>query len=523
MPLFFLVVGLELTRDLKLQRLPGWRAVALPAAAVLGGLAVPALLYLAINGGGPAADGWAIVLGGDLALGLGVVTLVGPRCPPQLRVLLLRLVIVGDLVAVAVAGLLYAQMVNIVALAVALELFAMVTVLRLLRVLRALAYLMVGVALWVAAVVSGIHPAIVGLLLGVVIAAYPPVPVEVLRGLPLRRWFEPGSSPAMRWEAPLGVDGTVTPLDRLQRRLHSLSSCLVVPLFALANAGVAFDHELLARAVGSPITLGVVASLVVGKLVGGLGASILVVRAGFGAPPRLVNHHQLAAAAALTGIGFTVALFVADLMLSDVAAQEEAKVGILAASVVAALTGWLLFQLPARTPRHPPSPGDWFVGWRHHPRRELNQRMRARDLAITYPSLTPDVPAAEAARLLAEEAVEGVFVEDEQGSLQGCVSDTTLLVFLLPRYLAEDRALVGMLGEDVADALWQRLRGRPLRDLLAAEAVGLAEVEGDDTLLTVAATLARTGASLAVVREDDGRLLGGITTSRLIRQLLGAR
>jgi CBS domain-containing protein len=149
--------------------------------------------------------------------------------------------------------------------------------------------------------------------------------------------------------------------------------------------------------------------------------------------------------------------------------------------------------------------------------------MRARDLAITYPSLTPDVPAAEAARLLAEEAVEGVFVEDEQGSLQGCVSDTTLLVFLLPRYLAEDRALVGMLGEDVADALWQRLRGRPLRDLLAAEAVGLAEVEGDDTLLTVAATLARTGASLAVVREDDGRLLGGITTSRLIRQLLGAR
>jgi Na+/H+ antiporter NhaA len=357
MTLFFLVVGLELTRDLKLQRLPGWRAVALPAAAALGGLAVPSLLYFAFNGGGPAADGWAIVLGGDLALGLGVVTLVGSRCPPQLRVLLRRLVIVGDLVAVAVAGLLYAQVVNIVALAVALELFAVVAVLRLLRVLRALAYLLVGAALWVAAVVSGIHPAIVGLLLGVVVAAYPPVPVEALRGVPFRRWFDADPSPAMPWEAPLAADKTVTPLDRLQHRLHFLSSCLVVPLFALANAGVALDRELLARAVGSPITLGVVASLVVGKLVGGFGASMLVVRGGLGAPPRLVTYRQLAAAAALTGIGFTVALFVADLVLTDVAAQEEAKVGILAASAVAALTGWLLFQLPGRTHRRPRASG----------------------------------------------------------------------------------------------------------------------------------------------------------------------
>ena len=120
--------------------------------------------------------------------------------------------------------------------------------------------------------------------------------------------------------------------------------------------------------------------------------------------------------------------------------------------------------------------------------------MRARDLAVTYPSLTPDAPAEEAARQLAEEAVEGVFVQDEQGGLRGCVSDTTLLGFLLPRYLAEDRTLVGMLGE----------------------------VDGDDTLLTVAATLARTGASLVVVRDENSRLLGGITTSRLIRRLQGA-
>jgi CBS domain-containing protein len=147
--------------------------------------------------------------------------------------------------------------------------------------------------------------------------------------------------------------------------------------------------------------------------------------------------------------------------------------------------------------------------------------MRARDLATPYPSVAPDTPAEEAARLLAEEPVEGVFVQDDQGELQGLVADTTLLAFLLPRYLAEDRALVGVLGEDVADALWQRLRGRTVRDLLPVSTAGLPEVDGNDTLVKVAATLVRSGASLVAVRDRDGRLLGGITTSQLIGRLLG--
>lgn len=153
----------------------------------------------------------------------------------------------------------------------------------------------------------------------------------------------------------------------------------------------------------------------------------------------------------------------------------------------------------------------------------MTQPVRARDLAITYPSLTPDAPAEEAARLLAEEPVEGVFVQDEHGGLQGVVSDTALLWFLLPRYLAEDRALVGVLGEDVADALWQRLAGRPVRDLLAATTTSVAEVDADATLVEVAAALVRSSASLVVVRDRDGRLLGGITTSRVITRLLGDR
>jgi CBS domain-containing protein len=153
----------------------------------------------------------------------------------------------------------------------------------------------------------------------------------------------------------------------------------------------------------------------------------------------------------------------------------------------------------------------------------VNQLVRARDLAITYPSLAPNAPAEEAARLLAEEPVEGVFVLDQHGGLQGVVTDTTLLSFLLPRYLAEDRALAGVLGEDVAEALWQRLAGRPVRELLSASTGSPAEVDADATLVVVAATLVRSGASLVVVRDQGGRLLGGITTSRLITRLLGDR
>jgi CBS domain-containing protein len=149
--------------------------------------------------------------------------------------------------------------------------------------------------------------------------------------------------------------------------------------------------------------------------------------------------------------------------------------------------------------------------------------MRARDLATPYPSVAPDTPAEEAARLLAQEAVEGVFVQEEQGELQGLISDTTLLAFLLPRYLAEDRALVRVLGEDVAGALWQRLASRPVRDLLAASTASLPEVDADDTLVSVAATLVRSGASLVAVRDRDGRLRGGITTSQLLTRLLGSR
>jgi NhaA family Na+:H+ antiporter len=330
-----------------------WQMAAVPAAAAVGGMAVPALLYLAFNAGGPAARGWTMAMAGDLAFALGVLALVGPRCPPQLRVFLLMLLLVGDIAAVAVAGLLYAEVVNILALAVVFELFAVVTLLRLLRVLRTLAYLVVGVALWVATTTSGVHPAIVGLLLGVVLTAYPPVPTQLLRATRLGRWFEPDPTPAMPWEAPPGRGEEIPPIQRLQLLLHPWSGYLVVPLFALANAGVALDAQALSLAVGSPITLGILAGLVVGNLVGIVGASLLAVRVGLGTLPRLATGQQLAGVAALAGVGFTVALFVTDLAFTDRAAQDQAKLGILVASAAAAALGWLLLQLAPRVPGRP--------------------------------------------------------------------------------------------------------------------------------------------------------------------------
>jgi NhaA family Na+:H+ antiporter len=357
MTLFFLVMGLEISRQLKLGELRHWRAMAVPGAAAAGGMAVPALVYLGFNAGGPSARGWPIVLAGDLALVLGVLALVGPRCPPQLRAFLLTLVLAGNIAAVAVVALLYAEVVNILALAVVLELVAVVVLLRLLRMLRTFAYLVVGVGLWVATSASGIHPAIIGLVVGAVMTAYPPVPTEVLHVVRLRRWFDPDPPPAILWEAPMGGGRGVVPIQRLQQVLHPWSSYLVVPLFALANAGVAFDHDLLARAVGSPITLGALVGLVVGKLVGIVEASLLAVRIGLGPLPRLASRQQLAGAAAVAGVGLTVALFLTDLAITDPSAQEEAKVGILVASATAATLGWLLFHVPASGRRQPADGG----------------------------------------------------------------------------------------------------------------------------------------------------------------------
>jgi Na+:H+ antiporter, NhaA family len=349
MTLFFLVAGLEISREMKLYKRRDYADAVMPAIAALGGMALPALLYLAFNSSGPAARGWAIVVATDLPLALGLLALVGQRCPPQLRIFVLLLVFTSNVAVVSLVAVLYPRLENVIALAVVLELFSVMAVLGRLRVLRTFAYLVVGSALWVAMSVSGLHPAVMGVALGAVLTTFPPLPTGAALDAEIARLLERGQAlvptrGSVRW-----ADRTAPPNERLLELLHPWSSYLIVPLFVFANVGVTLDRDLLTRVVGSPITLGIILALVSGKLFGTLGASLLAARSRPGAMPRLVTRRQLAGAAASGGIGFTMALFLADLVLVDRMAQDEAKVGILVASAIAGTLGWLLFGGTRRT------------------------------------------------------------------------------------------------------------------------------------------------------------------------------
>jgi NhaA family Na+:H+ antiporter len=348
MVFFFYVIGLEIRRELAMGELRNRREATVPAVAALAGMAVPALVFLAFNAGGEAARGWGIVMATDIAFVLGALALLGPRCPSQVRVFLLTLAIVDDIGAITVIAIFYTESIDLVALAAAGGVLAIIGLVRRLRVWRGPAYFVAGLALWVAMHESGVHPTIAGVLLGLLTAVFAPQRAAVERASALTRSFRQAPSPQLARSAMLGVNEAVSPNERLQEALHPYTSYVIVPLFALANAGVVLDGDALERALGSSLTLGVVAGLVLGKAAGISFASLLAVRLGAGELPRGVGRTQLAGAAALAGIGFTVSLFVTDLAFTDPALQAEAKVGILVASATAALLGWALFRLAAR-------------------------------------------------------------------------------------------------------------------------------------------------------------------------------
>jgi Na+/H+ antiporter NhaA len=348
MVFFFYVVGLEIRRELAMGELRNRREAAVPAVAALAGMVVPAALFLAFNAGGEGARGWGIVMATDIAFVLGALALLGPACPSQVRVFLLTLAIVDDIGAITVIALFYSEGIDLLALGVAAVVLGAIGLLRRIRVWRGPAYFLAGATLWVAMHESGVHPTIAGVMLGLLTAVFPPRRQEVERAATLARSFRQAPTPQLARSAILGMGGAVSPNERLQEALHPWTSYVIVPLFALANAGVVLNADALERALSSPITLGVIVGLVAGKAVGISLASLLAVRLRLGDLPRGVGPTQLAGAAALAGIGFTVSLFVADLAFDDAARQDEAKVGILVASALAAVLGWALFRLAAR-------------------------------------------------------------------------------------------------------------------------------------------------------------------------------
>jgi Na+/H+ antiporter NhaA len=345
MALFFLVIGLELRRELDMGELRERRRVAVPVIAALGGMTVPALIFLSIEGG----HGWGVVIASDTAFVLGVLALVGPRCLMRLRVFMLTVMIGDDVVALAVIAGVYTKSASVVWLTVAMAVFAVVVALRWAGIRRGPVYVLAGVGLWLAVRESGVHPTLAGVALGVVVSAYPPARRDLERAGALWRRFREQPTPELAQSVRTQVAATLSPNERMQYALHPWTSFVVVPLFALANAGIDLGGGLLGRAAGSAVTLGIVAGLVGGKLVGISGATWLATRRRLLGLPLSVPFPSIVAASAVAGIGFTISLFVAGLAFSG-KQLEEAKAGILAASVLAAALGWLLFRVLERLP-----------------------------------------------------------------------------------------------------------------------------------------------------------------------------
>lgn len=347
MSFFFFVVGLEIRRELDLGALRERRRLAVPVVAALGGMACAVGIYLALNAGGPGAGGWGVAMSTDTAIALGVLALVGRACPQRLRVFMLTLVTVDDIVALAVIALAYTGHVSVTALAIAVALFAAVVALRRAGVRWGPGYFVLACGIWVALLESGVNPAVAGVALGLITTAYLPARDPLARAAALAREFREQPTAALARSAQAGVRTAVSPNERLQHLFHPWTSYFVVPLFALANAGVDLGGGLLGRALDSPITQGIFAGYVAGKLAGVSAGAWLATRVRGVLPP--VAWPPLVGAAAVSGAGFAVALFIAGLAFGG-ERLEEAKVGILAAAVGAAALGWLLFRALARAP-----------------------------------------------------------------------------------------------------------------------------------------------------------------------------
>ncbi|MEU8166934.1 Na+/H+ antiporter NhaA [Micromonospora sp. NPDC049004] len=347
MTFFFLVAGLELRREFDIGELRERRRLALPMLAGFGGMLLPIGIYLAINAGRPTAAGWGAVMATDTALALGALAVFGPRFSDRLRGFLLTVAVVDDVVAIAVLAIAYPEHPSPTALLVAAAIFGVVLLVRGVGVRFGPVYALLGVAAWVAVSESGVDPVAVGLVMGLLSYAYAPGRGDLQRASDQFRLFREQPTPQLARMAQAGLTSALSPNERLQTLYHPWASYVIVPLFALANAGIVIDGELLTRAVTSPVTLGVVVAYVVGKPAGIVATSWLVARLSGNRFRPPVGWLAVAGVGTVSGIGFTVALLIATHALSG-PALDEAKLGILVATVGASVVTWLVFRWIAR-------------------------------------------------------------------------------------------------------------------------------------------------------------------------------
>jgi Na+/H+ antiporter NhaA len=288
----------------------------------------------------------------DTAFALGVLALAGSRMPARLRVFVLTVVIADDIGTLLVIAVAYTDAVSVVALLVSLGLLVAALAARRLGIAGRAPYLLLGLGMWVAMAKSGVHPTLAGVLIGLTVSGTPPARQELERASAINRLFREQPTPELARSARQSVENAVSSNERLQYGLHPWTSFLIVPLFALANAGIEINGALIDRAVSSPVTLGVVAGLVVGKLVGISAASALAAHPRLGRLPLPVELPPIIGASAVAGIGFTLSLFIADIALSG-DALSEAKIGILAAAVISAALGTAIFRVIERMQARP--------------------------------------------------------------------------------------------------------------------------------------------------------------------------
>ena len=349
MTLFWFVIGLEARREFDMGELRQRTRVALPVLAGIGGMIVPIAIYLAANAGSGSAGGWGAAMSTDTAFAMGVLALVGPGLPDRLRSFMLTVAVVDDLVALVVIALAYTKHVEVVALLVGLAVLMATALIRTSRLHRGPVYAALGVTAWVAMFQSGVDPVAVGMVMGLLTYASPATRSDLERATDLFRLFREQPTPELAQSARVGVASAISPNERLQQLYHPWTSYLIVPLFALSNAGIRISGHFLAHAFTAPITLGILLGYLLGKPLGIAGATWLVTKLSRGRLRPPVGWAAVGGAGMLGAIGFTVSLQISTLAFTGTR-LEEAKLGVLTAALCAATATWGLFRAIRRLP-----------------------------------------------------------------------------------------------------------------------------------------------------------------------------
>jgi Na+/H+ antiporter NhaA len=350
MAFFFFVIGLEARREFDLGELRDRRRVTLPVVAGLGGMLVPILIYLAFNAGKSSAHGWGAAMSTDTAFALGLLALVGSSFPTRLRAYLLTVSVVDDVTALLVIAIAYSENVSVGPLLAGIGFFGCILLVRAANIHFGPVYFLFGTAVWVSFYKAGVDPVVAGLMGGVIALAYPAQRTDLERATDLVRLFREQPTGDLQRSARSALRAAVSPNERLQALWHPWTSYVIVPLFALANAGVQLSGSFLGKAFSSPVTLGILFGYVVGKPIGIFGSTWVATRLSRGRLRPSVGWASVAGGGTIAGIGFTVSILIATLAFDHVE-LDEAKVGVLTAALVAASLTWLLSTATKKLPR----------------------------------------------------------------------------------------------------------------------------------------------------------------------------